>query len=101
MGWVGAGMENMMVCMRYKVWRVGRMSGYAGALPDYEVMTRGHTAIQVRSSGYGQAGIGRTSWKGLSTGCHKKAPVCCPCSRLAALHGAPRTLMALSMESSC
>ena len=26
-----------------------------------------------------------------NTGCHEKAPVRCPCSRLAALHGAPRT----------
>ena len=26
-------------------------------------------------------------------GCHEKAPVRCPCSRLAALHGAPRTLL--------
>ena len=25
-----------------------------------------HTTIQVRSSGYGQAGIGRSSWKGLT-----------------------------------
>ena len=27
-----------------------------------------------------------------NTGRHEKAPVRCPCSRLAALHGAPRTL---------
>ena len=26
-----------------------------------------------------------------NTGRHEKAPVCCPCSRLAALHGAPQT----------
>ena len=25
-----------------------------------------HTTIQVRSSGYGRAGIGRSSWKGLT-----------------------------------
>ena len=28
-----------------------------------------------------------------NTGGHEKAPVRCPCSRLAALHGAPRTLL--------
>ena len=28
-----------------------------------------------------------------NTGRHEKAPVRCPCCRLAALHGAPRTLM--------
>ena len=33
------------------------------------------------------------SWKGLNTGHHKKALVCCPCCWLAALHGAPRTLV--------
>ena len=37
----------------------------------------------------------RRNWsvflEGLCTGRHGEAPVCCPCSRLAALHGAPRT----------
>ena len=28
-----------------------------------------------------------------NTGRHEKAPVCCPCNRLAALHGSPRTLV--------
>ena len=52
------------------------------------LMTPDHTAIQVRSSGLGRAGIGRSFWKGLSTGRHDKAPVHCPYSRLATLHGA-------------
>ena len=54
-------------------------------------MTPDHTAFQVRSSGYGRAGIGLSSWEGLRTGRHEKAPDRCPCSRLAILHGAPRT----------
>ena len=70
------------------------MSGDAGELLKCEVktlMTLGHTAIQVHCSGLGRAGIGRSSRDGLSTGPYKKAPVCCPYSRLAALHDAPRT----------
>ena len=31
-------------------------------------------------------------------GCHEKAPVRCPCSWLAALHGAPRTLMLMLFD---
>ena len=53
--------------------------------------TSGHTAFQVHRSWYGQAGIGRSSWEGLSTGRHEKAQVRCPCSRFATQHGAPRT----------
>ena len=29
----------------------------------------------------------------LSTGCHKKAPVCCPCNHSATVHDAPQTLL--------
>ena len=77
--------------------RVYCMSGDAGALPVCEMnklMTPDHhfyATFQVCSSGYGQAGIGRSSGEGLSTGCYKKAPVRCPCSRLAAPHGASWT----------
>ena len=53
------------------------------------LMTPDHTAFQVRSSWLCQAGIGRSFWDGLNTGRHEKVPVCCPCSRLAALHDAP------------
>ena len=55
------------------------------------MMTPDHKAFQVRSSGQGQVGIGQSSGEGLNTGHHKKAPVHSPCSRLAALHGAPST----------
>ena len=47
----------------------------------------GHIAVQVRSSGLDRIGIGRSSWKGLITGRHDKAPIHCPCRQLAALHG--------------
>ena len=88
-----------MVCMQDKVKVVGHMSGDAGAFSDMRgdtLMTPDHTAVQVCSSGYSLAGIGRSSWKGLSTGCHVKAPVRCPCGRLATLNGAPRMRMWLS-----
>ena len=59
------------------------------------LMTPDHIVVLVHNSGLHRAGIGRSSWKGLSSGRHEKAPVHCPCSRLAALHGAPRTLVLL------
>ena len=58
------------------------------------LMTPDPTAFPVLSSGLGRAGVGRSSEEGLDTGRHEKAPVRCPCSRLAALHGAPRMLLA-------
>ena len=51
-----------------------------------------HTAVLVRSFGPGRAGVCRSSWTDFSTGRHVKAPDFCPCSRLATLQGAPRTL---------
>ena len=54
-------------------------------------MTPDHTAVLVYSSGYGRVGIDRCSGDGLRMGRHEKTPVRCPCSRLATLHGAPRT----------
>ena len=53
-------------------------------------MTTDRTAIQVRSSGHGRAGIGRSSGEDLNTGRYGKAPVRCPCSPLVTHHGAPR-----------
>ena len=54
-------------------------------------MTLYHTAIQVRSSGWCRVGSGPSYGEGLSNGRHDKVPVRCPCSRLAARHGSPRT----------
>ena len=48
-------------------------------------------AILVHSSGYGRFEISWFSWRDLSTERHENAPVRCPCSLSAALHGAPRT----------
>ena len=69
----------------------------AGALPECEVKTLmipDHTAIQERSSGYGQTGLGPSFWKRLNTRRQKKAPD----SLLAALHGAPRMHQLLPQE---
>ena len=87
-GWMATGMELVLGKHAGQSQVVGRMSGDAGAFPECvgnTLITPDRTTIQVRSSGYGRAGNGRSSWKGLM------APVRCPCSRLAALHGAPRT----------
>ena len=81
--------------MRDKARGIGRMFGDAGAFPECEVntmITPDRTTIQVQRSGYGRAGICRSSWKGLNTGRHENAPVHYPCSGLAAHHFAPRTL---------
>ena len=54
---------------------VGRMFVDAGALHECEMralVTPDHIAVQVRSSRQGRVGIGRSSWKGLSTGRHDK-----------------------------
>ena len=77
------------------------MSGNTAAHPECEVktlMTTVHTAVQVRHSELGLAGIDRSSWKGHTTGRHEKAPVRCPCSQLTALHGVPQTLIALCFK---
>ena len=70
------------------------MSGEVGALPECNVktlMTPDHTPSMCAPSGYYLAGNGRSSAGSLTTGHHEKAPASCPCSRLAALHGAPRS----------
>ena len=54
-------------------------------------MTSKLTAVQVRSSAYGRAGNGLSSWKGLDTERQEKAQIRCPFSRLVTLHGASRT----------
>ena len=57
---------------------VGQSRGIGHMCKVKTLMTPVHTAVQVRSPGYGRAGIGRSSWKGLSTQRHEKAPVRCP-----------------------
>ena len=63
--------------------------------PDHipTLMTTDHTAIQVRSSGQDRAGLDWSSWKGLNTGHHEKAPNRCPCSQSATLQGNPQTVL--------
>ena len=95
---MGAGMRVVEGIHAGQSKGVGRMSGDAGGLPECEgktLMTSDNTAVQVHSSGYGRVGIDRSSWKGFCTGRHRKAQIRCPCSRLAALHGAPRTLVVI------
>ena len=93
-GWMGAGMELVLGKHAGQSQVVGRMSGDAGAFPEcvdeYTDYTRSyhHPCAQfwVGSSRNWSVFLERPN-----TGRHKKAPVRCPCSRLAALHGAPRT----------
>ena len=74
----------------WHVWRCGSTSRVRGdtlMLPD-------NNAVQMRTSRYGRVGIDRSSWKGKTswnTVLHEMAPVPCPRSRLATLHGATRT----------
>ena len=68
-GWMGAGMELVLGKHAGQSQVVGRMSGDAGAFPECvgnTLITPDSTIIQVRSSGYGRAGIGRSYWKGLT-----------------------------------
>ena len=68
-GWMGAGMELVLGKHAGQSQVVGRMSGDAGAFPECvgnTLITPDRTTIQVRSSGHGRAGIGRSSWKGLT-----------------------------------
>ena len=45
----------------------------------------------------GSSRIGRSSWESLNTGRHEKAPVRCPCNRLAALRDDPQMPLMLSL----
>ena len=80
-----------MASVRNKAKGVGRILVVPGIsrMRSDTLMTADHTVFLVRISRIGRAGIGRSSWEGLNTGRHVKAPVGCPCRRLAALHGAP------------
>ena len=70
------------------------MTGDAGAHPkceDGSQMTHDHTALQVRSSGLGRAGIGRSNpGKTLTLD-----TTTMDCSLPAAIHGAPRTQLSM------
>ena len=68
-GWMGAGMGLVLGTHAGQSQVVGRTSGDAGAFPECvgnTLITPDRTTIQVRSSGKGRAGIGRSSWKGLT-----------------------------------
>ena len=68
-GWMGAGMELVLGRHAGQSQMVGRMSGDAGAFPECvwnTLITPDRTTVQVRYSGWGRAGIGRSSWKGLT-----------------------------------
>ena len=68
-GWMGAGRELVFGRHAGQSQVVGIMSGDARAFPECvgnTLITPDRTTIQVRSSGYCRAGIGRSSWKGLT-----------------------------------
>ena len=68
-GWMGAEMELVLGKHAGQSQVVGRMSGDAGAFSECvgnTLITPDRNTIQVRSSGLGRAGIGRSSWKGLT-----------------------------------
>ena len=90
-GGMGAWMELVLGMHAGQSQVVGRMSEDAGAFPECvgnTPITPDRTTIQVRSSGNWSVFLERPN-----TGRHEKAPVRCACSRLAALHGAPRTMV--------
>ena len=67
---VGAGIEMVITKNSGQShWKIGRMTGDAGALPEYEVktlMTPDYAALQVHSSGKDRAGIAQSSRKALT-----------------------------------
>ena len=89
-GWMGAVWSWCLLSMRGQSQVVGRMSGDAGAFQECVGNTRSyhHPGAQfwVGSSRNWSVFLERPN-----TGRHEKAPARCPCSRLVALHGAPRT----------
>ena len=63
--------------------------------------TTDDTRLHHLPGGQGRVGIGQTFGEGLNMGRHGKAPVRCPCSRLTALRGAPRTQHCGSYSAGC
>ena len=92
-GWMGTGMELVLGKHAGQSQVVGRMSGDAEAFPEYGEYTD-YTRSHHHHGAHFWVGSSR-NWSVFlerpNTGRHEKAPVRCPCSRLAALHGAPRT----------
>ena len=67
------GWEGCWQACKTKPGGVDRMSGDAGAFPmcvEGTQMTPDNTTLQVRSSGYGRAVIGRSSREDINTGRH-------------------------------
>ena len=97
-GWMGAGMELVLGKHAGQSQVVGRMLGDAGAFPECVGNTPDYTRSYHHPGAQFWVGSSR-NWsvfmKRPNTGCHEKAPVRCPCSRLAALHGTPRTQLQL------
>ena len=85
-GWMGAGTKP-------GGWSyVGRCRSISRVCGEYTDYTRPyhHPGAQFR---VGSSRNWSVFLERPNTGRHEKAPVRCPCSRLAALHGAPRTLI--------
>ena len=91
--WMGAGMELVLGRHAGQSQVFCRMSGDAGAFPECGEYTD-YTRWYHHPGAQFWVGSSR-NWsvfqKRPNTGCHEKALIRCPCSRLAALHGAPRT----------
>ena len=64
-GWMGAGMELVFGKHAGQSQVVGRMSEHFQSVGN-TLITPDRTTIQVRSSGYGRVGIGRSFWKGIT-----------------------------------
>ena len=83
-GWMGAGMELVL----------GKHAGQSRSISRVCVEYTDYTWSYHHPGAQFWVGSSR-NWPVFlerpNTGRHKKAPVRCPCSRLAALHGAPRT----------
>ena len=90
-GWVGAVMGVVVGMHSRQSLGVCRMSGDARSFLERKVntlITPGRSTIQVLSSGLGRVRLVGLPGKALTRGRHKKAPVYCPCNRLATLRGA-------------
>ena len=78
------------MCDKARGWSNVRRCLSTSIVQGDTMMTPDDTTIQVRSYGLRRLLDSRSFWKDLNTGSHEKAPVRCPCRRLATLHGASR-----------